>query len=98
MGTRAPGCRDLGQVAIDHEPGAAAARRPAAGRAFETLQVDFDSGEDMRETTRRLHLADRIVAYRPARIESPLRAPIDDAARRRLAVPLLVRRLQQGGG
>ncbi len=35
---------------------------------IETLQVYFDSGENRRRAARRLHLADRTVAYRLERI------------------------------
>jgi hypothetical protein len=90
--------RDLGQAAVDHELGPLLRDERLGPELVETLQVYFDSGENMRETARRLHLANRTVAYRLARIESLLGAPLDDAARRRLAVALLVRRLQQGGG
>ena len=51
----------------------------------------------MRETARQLHLANRTVAYRLAGIEALLGGPLDGPARRRLAVALLVNRLQQGG-
>jgi DNA-binding PucR family transcriptional regulator len=60
--------------------------------------VYFDSGENMREAARRLHLANRTVAYRLEKIESLLGGPLDDASRRRLAVALLVRRLRGGTG
>ena len=90
--------RDLGQAAVDHELGPLLRDERLGAELVETLQVYFDSGENMRETARRLHLANRTVAYRLARIEGLLGAPLGDAARRRLAVALLVRRLQQGGG
>jgi hypothetical protein len=89
--------RDLAQAAVDHELGPLLRDERLGAELVETLQVYFDSGENMRETARRLHLANRTVAYRLARIETLLGAPLDDAVRRRLAVALLVRRLQQGG-
>ncbi len=64
-----------------------------APRAVETLQVFFDSGENMRETARRLHLANRTVAYRLERIEALLGHPLDGELGRRLAVALMVMRL-----
>jgi DNA-binding PucR family transcriptional regulator len=89
--------RDLAQAAVDHELGPLLRDERLGPELVETLQVYFDAGENMRETARRLHLANRTVAYRLARIEGLLGGPLDDAARRRLAVALLVRRLQQGG-
>jgi DNA-binding PucR family transcriptional regulator len=50
----------------------------------------------MREAARRLHLANRTVAYRLEKIEGLLGGRLDDASRRRLAVALLVRRLHGG--
>jgi hypothetical protein len=50
----------------------------------------------MREAARRLSLANRTAADRLERVEGLLGAPLDDAARRRLAVALLVRRLPGG--
>lgn len=58
----------------------------------ETLRVYFESGENMRETARRLHLASRTVAYRLQRIERILGRPIDGVARPRLSVALLADR------
>ena len=87
--------RDLAQAAVDHELGPLLRDERLGAELVETPQIYFDSGENMRETARRLHLANRTVAYRLARIEALLGAPIGDAARRRLAVALLVRRLQQ---
>ena len=89
--------RDLAQAAVDHELGPLLADERLGPELVETLQVYFDAGENMREAARRLHLANRTVAYRLARIEGLLGGPLSDARRRRLAVALLVRRLQQGG-
>ncbi|HET9346158.1 MAG TPA: helix-turn-helix domain-containing protein [Candidatus Limnocylindrales bacterium] len=58
----------------------------------ETLRVFFQSGENMRETARRMHLASRTVAYRLARIEAVLGRPIDGEIRPRLSVALLAYR------
>ena len=58
--------RELGPLLADERLGA---------ELVETLQVYFDAGENMRETARRLHLANRTVAYRLAWIEAPLGGP-----------------------
>jgi hypothetical protein len=86
--------RDLGEAAIEHELGPLVADERLGSELVETLQVYFDAGENMRETARRLHLANRTVAYRLEKIEALLGGPLDDASRRRLAVALLVRRLR----
>jgi hypothetical protein len=88
--------RDLGEAAVAHELGPLLADDRLGLELIETLQVYFDAGENMRETARRLHLANRTVAYRLEKIEGLLGGPLDDASRRRLAVALLVRRLQGG--
>jgi hypothetical protein len=88
--------RDLGEAAIAHELGPLLADDRLGPELVETLQVYFDAGENMREAARRLHLANRTVAYRLEKIEGLLGGPLDDASRRRLAVALLVRRLQGG--
>ncbi len=89
--------RDLGEAAVAHELGPLLADERLGPELIETLQVYFDAGENMREAARRLHLANRTVAYRLEKIEGLLGGPLDDASRRRLAVALLVRRLQEGG-
>ena len=88
--------RDLGEAAVAHELGPLLADDRLGTELIETLQVYFDAGENMREAARRLHLANRTVAYRLEKIEVLLGGPLDDASRRRLAVALLVRRLQVG--
>jgi hypothetical protein len=62
----------------------------------ETLQVYFDTGENMRATARRLHLANRTVAYRLDRIKTLLNHPLDGASRQRLVVALLAHRILGG--
>ena len=61
-----------------------------------TLRVYFDAGENMRETARRLHLANRTVAYRLERIAKLLGHPLDGETRQRLVVALLARRILGG--
>jgi hypothetical protein len=85
--------RELGTSAVERELGPLLADERLGEELVETLQVYFDSGENMRETARRLHLANRTVAYRLERIESLLGGPLDGDMRRRLSVALLVRRL-----
>jgi hypothetical protein len=86
--------RELGDAAVDRELGTLLADERLGTELVETLQVYFDAGENMRETARRLHLANRTVAYRVERIEALLGGPLDDAARRRVSVALLVLRLR----
>jgi hypothetical protein len=88
--------RDLGEAAVAHELGPLLADDRLGPELIETLQVYFDAGENMREAARRLHLANRTVAYRLQKIEGLLGSPLGDASRRRLAVALLVRRLHGG--
>ena len=89
--------RDLGEAAVAHELGPLLSDERLGAELIETLQVYFDAGENMREAARRLHLANRTVAYRLEKIEGLLGGPLHDASRRRLAVALLVRRLHGGG-
>jgi hypothetical protein len=85
---------ELGEAAVARELGPLLGDERLGEELVETLQVYFDAGENMRETARRLHLANRTVAYRIERIETLLGAPLDGELRRRVAVALLVRRLQ----
>ena len=59
----------------------------------ETLRVYFESGENAREAARRLHLANRTVTYRLARIAEALGRPLDGELRNRLSVALLAYRI-----
>jgi DNA-binding PucR family transcriptional regulator len=61
-----------------------------------TLQVYFDTGENMRAAARRLHIANRTVAYRLERIVALLGHPLDGPSRQRLVVALLAHRILQG--
>ena len=79
--------RELGKLLAD----------PRMGEELvETLQVYFDSGYNRRETARRLHLADRTVAYRLERIQELLGHELEGEAGRRLNVALTLRRLERG--
>ena len=81
--------RELAEAAVDHELGPLLRGRATRPELIETLQVYFDAGENMRETARQLHLANRTVAYRLARIEAllggPAGRPGPTPARRRAA-------------
>jgi hypothetical protein len=87
---------ELGDAAVARELGPLLADERLGEELVQTLQVYFDSGENMRETARRLHLANRTVAYRLERMEALLGGPLDGELRRRLSVALLVRRLAGG--
>jgi hypothetical protein len=85
----------LGTV-VERELGPLLADARMGEELVETLQVYFDAGENMRETARRMHLANRTVAYRLERIEALLGRPLDGDARQRLVVALLARRILVG--
>jgi DNA-binding PucR family transcriptional regulator len=80
-------------VVVERELGPLLADLRMGEELVETLVVYFDAGENMREAARRLHLANRTVAYRLERIESLLGGPLDGARRERLVVALLARRV-----
>ena len=65
---------------------------------LETLEVYLDSGQNMREAGRRLHLAPRTVAYRLDRIARLLGHPLDGAAYRRLSVAAFAHRMRREDG
>jgi DNA-binding PucR family transcriptional regulator len=60
----------------------------------QTLRTFFDSGFNRRETARRLHLADRTVAYRLQRIEELLGHDLQGEAGRRVGVALTLQGLK----
>jgi len=82
----------LMRAVVRRELGALLAVPRMGDELVETLRVYFESGENMRETARRLHLASRTVAYRLERIEEVLGRPIDGDIRPRLSVALLAYR------
>ena len=84
---------DLAAAIVDRELGALLAEPRMGEELVETLQVFFDSGENRRETARRLHLADRTIAYRLERAEHLLGHGLEGEAGRRLNVALTLRRL-----
>ncbi len=79
--------RELGPILADARMG---------DELVETLRAYFDAGENIRETARRLHLADRTVAYRLTRIQALLGHTIDGDSRQRLVIALLARRILDG--
>ena len=84
---------DLATTIIERELGALLADPRMGEELVETLQVYFDAGGNRRETARRLHLADRTVAYRLERAEDLLGHGFDGEVGRRLNVALTLRRL-----
>ena len=63
---------------------------------IETLEVYVESGQNMRETARRLHLAPRTVAYRLERIARLIGHPLDGPTLRRLSVAAFAYRTRRG--
>ena len=63
----------------------------------ETLDVYLESGQNMREASRRLHIAPRTVAYRLDRIARLVGHPLDGAAFRRLSVAVFAYRIRNEG-
>ena len=88
---------DLDAVIIDRELGKLLADPRMGEELVETLQTYFDCGYNRRETARRLHLADRTVAYRLERAEDLLGHGLEGDAGRRLNVALTIRRLGGAG-
>jgi sugar diacid utilization regulator len=76
--------RELGPLLADHRMG---------DELIETLRVYLESGQNMRETARRLHLANRTIAYRLERVEQLLGRPLEGPTIERLAVALLAYRV-----
>jgi hypothetical protein len=91
---------DLAAAIIDRELGPLLADPRLGNELVETLQAYYDVGGNRRATARRLHLADRTVAYRLKRAEDLLGHGFDGEPGRRLNVALTLRRLQgqQGAG
>jgi hypothetical protein len=85
---------DLAATVIERELGPLLADARMGVELIETLQVFLDAGENGRETARRLHLADRTIAYRLERAEALLGHGFGGDAGRRLNVALTLRRLQ----
>jgi hypothetical protein len=78
--------RELGPILRDSRMGA---------ELIETLEAYFDSGQNMREAGRRLHLAPRTVAYRLARVAGLIGHPLDGPTCRRLTVALFAYRMRR---
>jgi hypothetical protein len=85
---------ELASTVIERELGPLLADARMGAELIETLQVFFDAGQNGRETARRLHLADRTVAYRLERAETLLGHGLEGDAGRRLNVALTLRRLE----
>ena len=85
---------ELASTVIERELGPLLADPRMGNELIETLQVFFDAGENGRETARRLHLADRTIAYRLERAEALLGHGFDGEPGRRLSIALSLRRLE----
>jgi hypothetical protein len=86
---------ELVATIIDRELGPLLADPRMGDELVETLQAYFDVGANRRATARRLHLADRTVAYRLQRAQDLLGHGFDGEAGRRLNVALTLRRLTE---
>ncbi len=84
---------DLAAAVIDRELGPLLADPRLGDELVETLQIYYDVGGNRRATARRLHLADRTVAYRLERAEDLLGHGFDGEPGRRLNLALTLRRL-----
>jgi hypothetical protein len=84
---------DLASAVIEQELGPLLADPRMGSELVETLQVFFDAGENGRETARRMHLADRTIAYRLERAAALLGHGFDGEPGRRLSIALALRRL-----
>jgi hypothetical protein len=89
---------DLLDAAVNRELGAILADGRMGAELVETLEVYLESGQNMREAGRRLHLAPRTVAYRLERIGRLLGHPLDGAAYRRLSVAVFAYRTRREDG
>jgi PucR C-terminal helix-turn-helix domain len=88
---------ELATLIVDQELGPLLADPRMGDELVETLQAYFDVGGNRRATARRLHLADRTVAYRLERAQDLLGHGFDGEAGRRLNVALTLRRLTSRG-
>jgi hypothetical protein len=79
---------DLLGAVVERELGAILADPRMGLELVATLEVYFDSGQNMRETGRRLHLAPRTVAYRLERVARLIGHPLDGPTCRRLTIAL----------
>ena len=86
---------ELVATIIDRELGPLLDDPRMGDELVETLQAYFDVGGNRRATARRLHLADRTVAYRLERAQDLLGHGFDGEAGRRLNVALTLRRLDR---
>jgi PucR C-terminal helix-turn-helix domain len=85
---------DLAAAVVDRELGPLLTDQRMGDELVETLQVYYDVGGNRRETARRLHLADRTVAYRLKRAEDLLGHGFGGEPGRRLNVALTLKRLE----
>jgi PucR C-terminal helix-turn-helix domain len=86
---------DLLDAVVERELGAILGDPRMGPELLETLEVYFDSGQNMRETGRRLHLAPRTVAYRLERVARLIDHPLDGPTCRRLTIALFAYRMRR---
>ena len=85
----------LATRAIDRELGPLLADERMGEEYVETLETYLASGQNSRETARRLHLSPRTVTYRLERIEELLGRELDSEASLRLGAALLALRVSR---
>jgi hypothetical protein len=86
---------DLLEAAVDRELGAILDDGRMGPELVETLEIYFESGQNMREAGRRLHLAPRTVAYRLDRVARLIGRPLDGSTCRRLDIALFAYRMRR---
>jgi len=86
---------DLLEAAVARELGPVLADGRRGQELIETLEVYLESGQNMREAGRRLHLAPRTVAYRLERIARLIGHPLDGATLRRLSIAAFAYRMRR---
>jgi hypothetical protein len=85
-------------AAVARELGAILADGRMGPELIETLEVYLESGQNMREAGRRLHLAPRTVAYRLERIARLIGHPLDGATLQRLSIAAFAYRIRREDG
>jgi hypothetical protein len=89
---------ELSRAAIEQELGPLLANGRMGEELIETLEVYLASGQNSRETARRLHRSPRTVTYRLERIASLLGHDLDSEASLRLGAALLALRVAREAG
>jgi sugar diacid utilization regulator len=84
---------ELLAAVVGHELGPLLADHRMGDELIETVRVYLESGQNMRETARRMHLSNRTIAYRLERIENLLGRQLEGPTIERLGVALLAYRI-----